>query len=169
MVNSTPSVGSRAYGPVDGRGEAQDVIEQLRRLHLSTEALFDAMASHYDINRTDLRCLEILNRDGSMSARSLAEHSALSPAAITKVADRLAAAGYITQKADPADRRAHILSVSPDFLGMRSARWKPVADATDRVLKSLTADERDKLVRVLSELAESTREVADGTRGTTGD
>lgn len=143
------------------KGEAEEVIEQLRRMHLSTEALFDVMASRYGVNRTDLRCLEILNREGAMSAKSLAEHSALSPAAITKVADRLNAAGYIVQRTDPADRRAHVLSVSPDFSGTRRAWWKPVVDATAHVLAPLSAKERRTLVRVLSELACSTRQVAD--------
>lgn len=150
-------------------GEVEDVVEQLRRLHSSTEALFDAMASRYGINRTDLRCLEILNREGSMSARSLAERAALSPAAITKVVDRLSAAGYVTQGVDPADRRAHVLSVSTDFSGTRSTRWRPVVDFAARVLEPLTTDERGKLVRALSLLADSTREVADATRGPTSD
>jgi DNA-binding MarR family transcriptional regulator len=46
------------------------------------------------INRTDLRCLNIVDNQGPMTAGRLAELSGLTTAAVTTVLDRLERAGY---------------------------------------------------------------------------
>ena len=57
------------------------------------------------VNRTDARCLDILDQHGSMSAGDLAEASRLTTGAITAVIDRLERAGLARRVPDPTDRR----------------------------------------------------------------
>ncbi|GAB3999175.1 hypothetical protein GCM10029992_27180 [Glycomyces albus] len=45
------------------RAEA-NALQATRRLHAATEELLDAAAERYAIKRNDLRCLEILEREG---------------------------------------------------------------------------------------------------------
>src|ERR1700744_2093138 len=53
----------------------------------------ELMSQLLGINRTDARCLDILDQHGSMSAGDLAEASRLTTGAITAVLDRLERAG----------------------------------------------------------------------------
>lgn len=98
----------------------------IRELNSTSESLLDAVAVRYAVNRTDLRCLEILQREGAMNARDLARHASLSPAAVTKVLDRLVRAGYVSRRSDPTDRRAQVLATSAEHGELRSRVWRPV-------------------------------------------
>ncbi|GAA4903683.1 DNA-binding MarR family transcriptional regulator [Stackebrandtia albiflava] len=110
-------------------GDALEVLKRLRRLHSQTDLLLDQVAAGYGVNRNDLRCLEIIERDGPLNARALAEAARLSPAAVTKVTDRLVAAGYVVRAVDERDRRAQSLTVSSHHAALRAATWNPlVAD-----------------------------------------
>ncbi len=65
------------------------------------------------VNRTDARCLDVLDQHGSMSAGDLAEASRLTTGAITAVIDRLERAGLARRVPDPADRRRVLVELTP--------------------------------------------------------
>jgi len=93
-----------------------DVSPERQRLYLelgaevragqrATDVVDDLMCQLLGVNRTDARCLDILDEHGSMSAGDLAEASRLTTGAITAVIDRLERAGYARRVPDPSDRR----------------------------------------------------------------
>ena len=93
-----------------------DVSPERQRLYLelgaevragqrATDVIDDLICQLLGINRTDARCLDILDEHGSMSAGDLAEASRLTTGAITAVIDRLERAGYARRVPDPSDRR----------------------------------------------------------------
>ncbi|MGH3128797.1 MAG: MarR family transcriptional regulator [Gaiellaceae bacterium] len=65
------------------------------------------------MNRTDLRCLNIIENNGAMTAGRLAELSGLTTAAVTSVLDRLERAGYARRVRDQPDRRQVMVEVTP--------------------------------------------------------
>lgn len=67
------------------------------------------------MNRTDLRCLDLLV-DRPIGPSTLAAASGLTPATITTVIDRLEAAGYVTRRADPHDRRRIVIEPTATLL-----------------------------------------------------
>ena len=71
----------------------------------ATDVVDDLVCDLLGINRTDARCLDILEQDGSMSAGDLAQASRLTTGAITAVIDRLERAGFARRVSDPSDRR----------------------------------------------------------------
>jgi DNA-binding MarR family transcriptional regulator len=81
------------------------------------------------INRTDARCMDILDQHGSMSAGDLAEASRLTTGAITAVIDRLERAGLAHRVPDPSDRRRVLVEVTP----------KAVAVATELMVEPMRA------------------------------
>jgi len=83
--------------------------------------MFDeAAAAYLGINRTDSRCVDILDRGGRMTAGQLATAARLTSGAVTAVLDRLEKAGLVRRVADPADRRRVLVEVTPE-LAARSA------------------------------------------------
>ncbi|MGZ9812198.1 MarR family winged helix-turn-helix transcriptional regulator [Pseudoroseicyclus sp. H15] len=77
----------------------------LRIQQNASDRLDEAACAVFGINRTDGRCLDILDRRGRMSAGELGAEAGLSSGAVTAMVDRLAKAGYIRRVPDPGDRR----------------------------------------------------------------
>jgi DNA-binding MarR family transcriptional regulator len=79
--------------------------DEVRANQRATDTVDELLAEIMGINRTDARCMDILDQHGSMSAGDLAEASRLTTGAITAVIDRLERAGLARRVPDPADRR----------------------------------------------------------------
>jgi DNA-binding MarR family transcriptional regulator len=82
-----------------------DLGNEVRASQQATDAVDELLAEMLGINRTDARCLDILEQHGSMSAGDLAAASRLTTGAITAVIDRLDRAGLARRVPDPSDRR----------------------------------------------------------------
>jgi DNA-binding MarR family transcriptional regulator len=81
------------------------LADAVRATQRATDAVDEAAAQKLGLNRTDSRCMDILDQHGQMSAGELARESGLSTGAITAVVDRLVRIGYVQRIADPNDRR----------------------------------------------------------------
>lgn len=114
----------------------------LARAHEAANEAFDEVACEkLGINRTDLRCLNIVDNEGSMTAGHLAEKSGLTTAAVTAVLDRLERAGYAQRVRDQVDRRQVIVQLTPLLAERGAAIWGPLgAEATAR-LEQMTVEE----------------------------
>jgi DNA-binding MarR family transcriptional regulator len=87
--------------------------DEVRANQRATDVVDELICQLLGINRTDARCLDILDQHGSMSAGDLAEASRLSTGAITAVIDRLERAGLAERVPDPADRRRVLVELTP--------------------------------------------------------
>jgi len=86
---------------------------EVRANQRATDVVDELICQLLGINRTDARCLDILDQSGSMSAGDLAEASRLTTGAITAVIDRLERAGYARRVPDPSDRRRVLVELTP--------------------------------------------------------
>jgi DNA-binding MarR family transcriptional regulator len=77
----------------------------------STDLLDDVVAQRLEINRTDLRCLDVLS-DGPTSVGQLAVAVALSSAATTTLLDRLERRGLLRRIRDTTDRRKVLVELT---------------------------------------------------------
>jgi DNA-binding MarR family transcriptional regulator len=78
---------------------------EVRASQRATDVVDDLVCQLLGVNRTDARCLDILDEHGKMSAGDLAQASGLTSGAITAVIDRLERSGYARRVPDPSDRR----------------------------------------------------------------
>ena len=76
--------------------------------------LLEAVAARLGLNPTDLKCLDLVAGDETVTPGHLAELSGLTTGAITGVLDRLEAAGLVRREPDPADRRRFVVRLVPD-------------------------------------------------------
>jgi DNA-binding MarR family transcriptional regulator len=125
-----------------------DVVELRRRVGRSLRALGsdldqldEAVAARFGLHRTDLRCLEIVARQGPLSAGALAEQAGLSTSAVTSVIDRVQRAGYLRRRGDPGDRRRVLVEVTE--LGRRRGReaFSGLMRGTDQLLGRYSPEE----------------------------
>ena len=79
--------------------------DEVRGNQRATDMVDELVCQLLGINRTDARCMDILEQHGSMSAGDLSEASRLTTGAITAVIDRLERAGIARRVPDPSDRR----------------------------------------------------------------
>lgn len=72
-----------------------------------------AVADALGLNRTDLRCLDFLDREGPLTAGRLAEVTGLTTGAMTTVLDRLERSDIARRVRDGADRRRVLVELTP--------------------------------------------------------
>jgi DNA-binding MarR family transcriptional regulator len=125
--------------------EKRELVEQL--LHLSraheaaNEAFDDAACERLGINRTDLRCLNIVDNQGPMTAGRLAELSGLTTAAVTAVLDRLERAGYARRVRDQPDRRQVLVELTPLLAERGAAIWGPLGEEAMARFERMSVEE----------------------------
>jgi DNA-binding MarR family transcriptional regulator len=89
--------------------EKQDLIAEtmaaMRAFQNAVDEVDEQVARRAKINRTDLRCLDVITNSESMSAGELARLTGITTGGITVVLNRLEDAGYLKRVAHPDDRR----------------------------------------------------------------
>jgi DNA-binding MarR family transcriptional regulator len=118
-----------------------EVAREVRAFQTAVDAVDEAVADHLEINRTDLRCLDLLGQHGAMTAGELAEASRLTTGAVTRLLDRLERAGYARRVRDPGDRRRVLVELT-ELANRRAAEvYGPIGEAGQTGLERYTADQ----------------------------
>lgn len=130
------------------RQNKDDLIDELlfeiRASQSAVDQMDDAACRALGINRTDGRCLDVIDREGPVAAGRLAEASGLTTAAVTAVIDRLERAGYARRVGDPNDRRRVLVELTPLMRERSEAIWGPFSIFRD-VVGRYTVEELELL------------------------
>jgi DNA-binding MarR family transcriptional regulator len=118
-----------------------EVSEELRLSGVTNDIGDQAIADYLGLNRTDTRCLDIVERLDGVSAGRLAAEAGLSTGAVTTVLDRLERAGFARRAPDPGDRRRVLVELTPAARRELSELYAPLAEATLRQLEGYTTEE----------------------------
>ncbi len=101
----------------------------IRLLQQSFDAFDEAAAARLGLNRTDLRCLDIVLAAEPRPAGQLSAALELSPAATTTVIDRLERAGLVSRTRDPGDRRRVLVAPTDKARAAEAEIFAPVGRA----------------------------------------
>lgn len=117
-----------------------------RSLQLETEAL-----EQLGIGIKQQAALDVLAEEGPLSQRELGYRLGIDRTTIVAIVDDLQDAGLITRVRNPADRRSHLVTMSP--LGKRTQQRgrRAVRRAERSTLSALPAAERGRLTTLLAE------------------
>ncbi|HUA11493.1 MAG TPA: MarR family transcriptional regulator [Solirubrobacteraceae bacterium] len=96
----------------------EQLVDEIRRSQSATDRYDQAVADAIGLNRTDMRCLDTIQREGAVSAGRLAKVTGLTSGAMTAALDRLERRGFARRTADPADRRRVLVELDPAFGGV---------------------------------------------------
>src|SRR5262245_37436021 len=88
-------------------------IETIRGWQTDQDLFDEAVALYVGMNRTDMRCIDLIERAGRLTAGQLGAAAHLSSGATTAALDRLEAAGLVRRVRDDADRRRVLVEVTP--------------------------------------------------------
>lgn len=101
------------------------------------------------MNRTDGRCLDLIDQRPGLTAGELGAAVGLSPGAVTTALDRLEARGFITRTRDPDDRRRVTLKQTPEFGRLAWAAYGPLAEMGAPFIAELSDEELSAIIRFL--------------------
>jgi DNA-binding MarR family transcriptional regulator len=133
-----------------------DLGHEVQAHQAAVDAVDAAAAGYLQVNRTDLRCLEILYQGEAVLPSQLAAKLGLTTGSVTVMLDRLERLGYVTRSADPSDRRKVVVRITPKAARRATKIYGPVAQEGERdVLSRYTAAE----LRVLLDFHRRSREL----------
>ena len=101
----------------------------------------EQVAKKLKLSRTDMRCLDLIDRLGPISAGRLAEESDLTTGAVTFILDRLEEAGMVMRRRDTEDRRRVWVEMVPVAQERLKDLHQPVAEEMREVAQRFKADE----------------------------
>ncbi|TGK12894.1 MarR family transcriptional regulator [Leptospira fletcheri] len=107
----------------------------------ASEAFDDTAAEVMGLNRTDLKCLGIIFRNGSVSPSEIARVTGLTRGAMTTALDRIENAGYAKRIPDPLDRRGILLELTKKGESSIGSIWGPFIEVGKRNLSKYSMDE----------------------------
>jgi DNA-binding MarR family transcriptional regulator len=127
------------------------LIYEVRRSQNATDRFDQAVADAIGINRTDLRCLDVIQREGPVPAGRLADETGLTTGAITTVLDRLERAGYARRVRDPSDRRRVLVEVTPEAFEGSLDYYAAHVALSERIYRRYTEEQIDLLLEFVRE------------------
>ncbi|WP_285691922.1 MarR family winged helix-turn-helix transcriptional regulator [Actinoplanes sp. NBRC 103695] len=122
----------------------------------------DASAEPGDLRHRQLIALTVLNDHGPLSQQALGELLGLDPSNLVGLLNDLEERGLTIRRRDPADRRRHIVELSPDGKAALQAGQLGLAAVEDKILCALTPAERATLHELLVRAVGADRPVALG-------
>ena len=124
-----------------------------RELATSTMLIHHGAAEMLGLNATDLTCLDLLHKAVMpLTPVNLAELTGLTPGAITGVADRLEAAGFVNRVRSTSDRRRWELQLAPDRQGDEDALYAPLTTAITDLCRQYDDDQLKVVADFLTKL-----------------
>ena len=117
-----------------------------------SQAIADDYQRRYDISVTEWRVMAVLARFEGLSAREVAERTAMDKVAVSRALARLVEAGRVDRAIHDNDKRRSVLSLSAKGWAMHD-EVAPMARVREReVLAKLDVEERAWLTRILDKL-----------------
>jgi DNA-binding MarR family transcriptional regulator len=127
---------------------SSDLPEARAAVGAATQALQSAVDAYDEVaalvlgvNRTDLRCLEILIERESVTPSVLGPAVGLSTGSVTVMLDRLERLNYVTRSPDPSDRRKVIVRITDEARRRAWELYGPIVQDGEAILDDYSAEE----------------------------
>jgi DNA-binding MarR family transcriptional regulator len=141
----------RLDDPASYRLEAQ-IGFVLRRAHQKATSIFNAVMADFGVTPTQFAALAKLDDVGRVSQNELGRLTAMDPATIWGVVNRLIRQGYVAQSPDPDDARLVMVELTDagrkTTLGMKAV----AAEVSRETLRPFTDEEARQLLGFLGRL-----------------
>jgi DNA-binding MarR family transcriptional regulator len=122
----------------------QDAMRRLRDAHTA-----------HDLMPRQFQLLGLLADHGPMGQRELGRAMATDPSILVTLLNPLEAAGLLARDRDPADRRRHVVTLTPAGKRRLDRAAEAQRAAEDTIFAGLSADQRDQLRDLLVALRDS--------------
>ena len=117
-----------------------------------SQGIADDYQKRYDLSMTEWRVMAVLARYEGLSARQVADRTAMDKVAVSRALARLVEAGRVSRHMDDNDKRRSVLDLTEEGWAIHEV-VAPMARAREQeVLQKLSEEERHWLVRILDKL-----------------
>jgi len=142
---------------VDAAGQRRDIklgylIHDVSRMR---RTVFDQLMKPLGITRAQWWVLAHLSRHDGMAQTQLASMLDVGKASLGSLLDRLEATGFIERRPDATDRRMKRVFLSRSSQQLLEKLVKIESDFNEQILASLSDNDRNELIRMLSSIKES--------------
>jgi DNA-binding MarR family transcriptional regulator len=121
----------------------------LREYHRAMEKFDQRVADRLGLNRTDLRCLDLILTRGATSPSRLAAAAALTTGGVTTAIDRLERAGYVARSRGGADRRRVVIEPTEHARVAVGEIYRPFVEESDLSMNDLDEPTLSSLISFL--------------------
>jgi DNA-binding MarR family transcriptional regulator len=121
----------------------------------AASAFDERVAAKFKLSRTDMRCLDLLDRTGPMTAGQLADETGLTTGAVTFLLDRLEEAGMVARRRDTDDRRRVWVELIPSAHKRMVRMQQPIVEEMRAVAQRFKAEE----LAIVRDFMRETKEV----------
>ena len=140
------------------RERRRDLLARLetagRASSAATVMFHSTLAAIRGLSATEEKAIDLLQRDGPLSAGELAKRAGLAPASVTALIDRLEAKGYARRVPHPSDRRSVLVEIDDErvlaALGPLFADWFA---SLDELFAGYSDDQLEVILDFLTEAA----------------
>ena len=112
------------------------------------------------VTMTQLRALVVIASHQSMNVADLAQALAVHASSATRVVDRLLAAGLVSRRDNPADRRHLVLEITPGGRRLLRTVMRRRQSAIKAILTRMPPEERPGVAAAFRRFAEAGGEIA---------
>jgi DNA-binding MarR family transcriptional regulator len=127
----------------------QELIRVNRAYQSAVEKMDDAFCRSIGVNRTDGRCLDVIDQRPGLTAGELAEAVGLSRGAVTTALDRLERRGLVTRSRDADDRRRVTLRPTEEAGRLAWEAYGPLAEMGGPMIAQLSDADLRSAIRFL--------------------
>lgn len=131
-----------------------DVARLLRRN-------FNRRAQALGLSQAQWRALAYLARQQGVSQASLADRLEIQPITLVRLLDRLQAAGLVTRRPDPHDRRAFRLYLTDRAQPLLARMWSIAAQTREQALAGMPIQRQRMLMKSLQHLRQNLLQAED--------
>lgn len=125
------------------------LIWEMRKFSTSFVIFLEGIAAKLQLNATDLKCRDLLNQTGPITAGQLAKLTNLTTGAITGVIDRLEKCELVERISDPNDRRRVIIQPLSHHDDEIKQLFKPLTESFSQLFSNYNEEELKLLLDFL--------------------
>jgi DNA-binding MarR family transcriptional regulator len=130
------------------------LIFELRAAVAASARYDQAVADALGFNRTDTRCIDLLDREGRLTPGELAARTGLTTGAITTVIDRLEKASHVRRVPDPGDRRRIYVELTAEARNTAARFYSDHAHRAEHLYPRYTEEQVELLLDFLRGMRE---------------
>ncbi len=145
---SRPSV--KAY---DSGVDRDDLAALFSRIAVKLRAAEEPILAAHDLSMWEYITLYRLAGRPAASQATLAQSVGYDKTRIISVLDKLQAEGLIDRQPDPADRRAHLVQITPAGSARHAAAQADIRTVEETLLRTIGPEQRRSLLDILPRLA----------------
>lgn len=110
------------------------------------------IAEHYDLSVPQLYTLVFMQPDRPLQMNEIATLLSCDPSNVTGIIDRMFAQHYIERQEKPNDRRAKLVSLTPEGIRLRTEVVAKIGQNQPPVFDKLINSQKEQLVSLLQQL-----------------